>query len=52
MPIRADIAATLDWVAQGKMKAQIDKIFPLAETDKAFAALHARTVKGKVIVQP
>jgi len=47
---RADIAATLDWAAQGKIKPQIDRVFPLAQTREAFDALRERKVMGKVVV--
>ncbi|MDB6027877.1 MAG: hypothetical protein JWM68_4100 [Verrucomicrobiales bacterium] len=49
---RKDIAATLEWVREGKMRAVIDKTFPLAEVPQAFALLRARKVHGKVIVKP
>jgi 2-desacetyl-2-hydroxyethyl bacteriochlorophyllide A dehydrogenase len=49
---RADIEATLEWVERGKLRAVVDKVFPLAETAEAFAQLRNRTVQGKVIVTP
>jgi NADPH:quinone reductase-like Zn-dependent oxidoreductase len=49
---RADIQATLDWAATGKLKPVIDSIFPLAETPAAFAKLRSRAVLGKVLIQP
>jgi NADPH:quinone reductase-like Zn-dependent oxidoreductase len=49
---RADIAATLEWAAEGKLRPVVDTVFPLDQTDKAFAALRNRTVNGKVIVRP
>lgn len=49
---RTDIQATLDWAATGKLAPVIDSIFPLAETAAAFAKLRARTVLGKVLINP
>jgi NADPH:quinone reductase-like Zn-dependent oxidoreductase len=49
---RADIQATLDWAAAGKLKPVIDSIYPLAEAPAAFAKLRARSVLGKVLIQP
>lgn len=49
---RADMRATLEWAAAGKLKPVIHSIFPLERTADAFAALRARGVLGKVIVQP
>ena len=49
---RADLTATLEWVRDGKLKPVIDRVFPLAETPLAFAALRQRTVLGKVVVRP
>lgn len=49
---RADIQATLDWAAAGKLKPVIDSIFPLAEAPAAFAKLRSRAVLGKVLIQP
>ena len=49
---RSDLAATLDWAAAGHLKPVIDRILPLAETPAAFAALRARTVRGKILVRP
>jgi NADPH:quinone reductase-like Zn-dependent oxidoreductase len=49
---RADIIATLEWAADGKIAPVIDSIFPLAEAPAAFAKLRARQVLGKVLVNP
>ncbi|MFO1513580.1 MAG: zinc-binding dehydrogenase [Verrucomicrobiota bacterium] len=49
---RADIQATLDWAAAGKLKPVIDSNFSLAETPAAFAKLRSRSVLGKVLIQP
>jgi 2-desacetyl-2-hydroxyethyl bacteriochlorophyllide A dehydrogenase len=49
---RKDIIATLDWVAEGKIKPVIDKIYPLSETREAFAALRGRQIMGKAVIAP
>ena len=49
---RSDMEATLHWAAEGRLKPVIDSVFPLAEADKGFAKLRARTVLGKILVKP
>ena len=49
---RADIQATLDWAATGRLKPVIDSIFPLDETPQAFAHLRSRNALGKVLIEP
>lgn len=49
---RADIIATLEWAAAGKIAPVIDSIFPLVEAPAAFAKLRSRQVLGKVLVNP
>lgn len=49
---RADLTATLDWAARGKLKPVIDKVYPLAQAPEAFARLRARNVLGKVVIEP
>jgi D-arabinose 1-dehydrogenase-like Zn-dependent alcohol dehydrogenase len=49
---RSDLQATLEWAAEGKIKATIDAVYPLAEANKAYERLHARQVLGKVLVEP
>jgi NADPH:quinone reductase-like Zn-dependent oxidoreductase len=49
---RADMAATLEWARDGKLKPVIDRVFPLAQAAEAFAQLRGRAVLGKVLVQP
>lgn len=49
---RADILATLEWAAAGKIAPVIDSILPLAETPAAFAKLRAREVQGKLLITP
>ena len=47
---RADMIATLNWAADGKLTPAIDKKIPLAEAASAFALLRDRKVMGKLIV--
>jgi len=47
----SDLAATLEWAADGRLKPVIDKVFPLAQTAEAYAALRGRSVMGKVLVR-
>ncbi|HEY3854824.1 MAG TPA: zinc-binding dehydrogenase [Verrucomicrobiae bacterium] len=47
---KADIVNTLDWVAKGKLKPAIWKVYPLSKTAEAFAALRERRVLGKVVI--
>ncbi|HEX4645526.1 MAG TPA: zinc-binding dehydrogenase, partial [Verrucomicrobiae bacterium] len=48
----ADLQATLEWAAAGKLKPVIDSVFPLDQTAEAFARLRSRQVLGKVLVEP
>jgi 2-desacetyl-2-hydroxyethyl bacteriochlorophyllide A dehydrogenase len=48
----ADLKATLDWAAAGKLKPVIDSTFPLTETTAAYAHLRSRNVLGKVLIEP
>jgi NADPH:quinone reductase-like Zn-dependent oxidoreductase len=47
---RADIQATLEWAAAGKLRSVIHSTFPLNQTAEAFAKLRSRDVLGKVVV--
>lgn len=49
---RADMQATLEWAAAGKLKPVIDSVFPLDQVPAAFAKLRSREVLGKVLVKP
>ncbi len=49
---RADLAKTLEWAAAGRLRAVIDRAYPLAETPLAFAQLRSRGVLGKVVIRP
>ena len=49
---RADLEATLQWAAQGKLKPVIDSAFPLERAGEAFDKLRARKVLGKVLIKP
>ena len=48
----ADLRATLDWAAAGRLKPVLHAVYPLDRTAEAFAALRGRTVFGKVLVDP
>lgn len=49
---RADIEATLEWAASGRLRPVIDSVFPLDQAPSAFVKLRSREVLGKVIVRP
>ena len=49
---RADLEATLEWAAEGKLKPVIDAVYPLEQTSQAFQRLRARQVRGKLLVVP
>jgi len=48
---RVDLQSTLEWAAAGTLRPVIHRIFPLAETPLAFAALRERTVLGKLVIR-
>lgn len=48
--LRAAVAAALDHLASGRMSFRIDRILPLAEADRALAALANREIVGKVLL--
>lgn len=47
---RADLAATLDWAAQGKLKPVIQETVPLSGIPQAYARLRQRAVLGKIVM--
>jgi NADPH:quinone reductase-like Zn-dependent oxidoreductase len=49
---RADMRATLEWAAAGKLKPVIHSTYSLPRAGEAFAALRERRVLGKVVVIP
>lgn len=49
---RADLKATLEWAAEGRLHAAIDTVYPLTSASLAYERLHARQVLGKVLVEP
>ncbi len=49
---RADLIATLQWAAEGKLKPVIDSVFPLDQTADAFAKLRSGKMLGKILVEP
>jgi 2-desacetyl-2-hydroxyethyl bacteriochlorophyllide A dehydrogenase len=48
----ADLHATLEWAAAGKLKPVIHAVYPLSRASEALAVLRSRTVLGKVLVAP
>jgi NADPH:quinone reductase-like Zn-dependent oxidoreductase len=49
---RADILATLEWAAAGKLQPVIDSVVTLAELPAALTRLRTRQVLGKIVVAP
>lgn len=49
---QADLNATLQWAAEGRIKPVIQQVFPLAGTSNAYELLRERKVLGKVLVKP
>jgi NADPH:quinone reductase-like Zn-dependent oxidoreductase len=49
---RADLQATLEWAAAGKLKPVIDSVFPLDQVPAAFDKLRSRKVLGKILIEP
>ncbi len=47
---RADMRATLDWAADGRLRPVIHAVFPLARATEALAVLRSRSVLGKVVL--
>jgi NADPH:quinone reductase-like Zn-dependent oxidoreductase len=48
---RADLKATLEWGAAGKLHPVLDRIYRLEETAQAYQALRNRAVHGKVLIE-
>jgi len=49
---REDIGTLLELVQGGKLKALVDKIYPLAEAGEALRVIEDRQVFGKIVVAP
>jgi alcohol dehydrogenase len=49
---REDIEKLFELVSSGKLRAQIDKTFPLEQAAEALRMLEDRNVSGKVVVTP
>ena len=47
---RADMQATLEWAAAGKLRPVIHSVLPRARAAEAFAALRERRVLGKIVI--
>jgi NADPH:quinone reductase-like Zn-dependent oxidoreductase len=48
----ADLAHLADLVAQGRLRAEIQEVLPLAEAAQAFALSRGGHVRGKLVVTP
>lgn len=48
----AELSKGLEWLRQGKIKAPIDRTFPLEEAAAAHRYIESRAVKGKVVLIP
>ena len=49
---RASLEKLMQWAAEGKISAHVDRTFPLAQTADALKVLAGRQAMGKVIVKP
>jgi NADPH2:quinone reductase len=49
---RASITKLLNWAAEGKISAHVDRTFPLEKTAEAMKVLGGRQAMGKVILHP
>ena len=49
---RADLQATLEWAAAGKLKPVIDSVFPLDQVPAALEKLRSRNMQGKILIEP
>ena len=49
---RAEFQRLLSWFETGKLKAPIDRIYPLAEAATALRSLANREVVGKIVIAP
>lgn len=49
---QANLRQLIGWVAEGKLKPHIHKVFPLAQTADAIRELDRRASTGKVIIKP
>jgi NADPH:quinone reductase-like Zn-dependent oxidoreductase len=47
----ADMRATLQWAAEGRLQPVVDRTYPLAETAEAFGRLRNRTALGKLVIE-
>lgn len=48
---RANMVQLMDWIASGKLKPRIDKVFPLEGAREALAMLQNRTATGKLVLE-
>ena len=47
---RANMTLVLDWVATGRLKARVDRIYPLEEAVEALRMIELRKAAGKIIL--
>jgi NADPH2:quinone reductase len=47
---RANMILVLDWVATGRLKARVDRIYPLEEAVEALRMIELRKAAGKIIL--
>jgi NADPH2:quinone reductase len=48
----ANMADLLAWVAEGRLSAHVDAVYPLEQTSEALGVIARREAKGKVLVRP
>ncbi len=48
----ADVTATLQWAAEGRLRPVVHQVLPLARTQEAYDLLRSRNVQGKVLIKP
>jgi NADPH:quinone reductase len=48
----ANMADLLAWVAQGRLSAHVDAVYPLERTPEALEVIARREAKGKILVRP
>ncbi len=49
---RRDMVRTLEWAAEGRLRASVDEVIPMERGAEAFNRLRNRGVSGKLVLQP
>jgi len=49
---RANVRRVFEWIAEGKLKPQVDAVLPFAKAAEALERLERRAVKGKLVLVP